>query len=128
MRLALIAVLLPLSAALPCDAQTRQVSTRSGIPVQIMGEASWDRNCQSTGGPSYSFNPSPAHGSMSTRPKSKVITTCAAGGCECKGHVVSGPALYYTPERTFKGIDHFGVTSTFPNGVSIEHQAIVTVR
>ena len=109
-------------------AATFRVSTASGRPVVVSNEASWDRACSSTGDPVYSFTQPPAHGTISNQPKGKIIQTCDAGGCECKGHRITGLAVIYTPERGFHGVDQFSYSSTFPNGVVLSHQGIVNVR
>ena len=110
------------------QARSYNVTTRPGKPVQVLHEASWDRSCQPTGGPSFSFAPEPEHGTITTRPVSSVIQTCDAGGCECKGHRIAATAVYYTSEASFHGADHFGIASTFPNGTVLNHTATVNVR
>ena len=128
MRTTLVATFLLLAASTGVSARSFHVTTRAGAPVQVMHEASWDRSCQPTGGPDYQFSPPPQHGTLSEQPVSSVITTCGAGGCECKGRPITAKAVYYTPEPSFRGTDRFGIVSTFPNGVVLNHNASVMVR
>ena len=109
-------------------AATFRVSTSSGRPVMVSNEAAWDHSCASLGNPAYSFTQPPVHGTISTQPKGKIIQTCDAGNCQCKGKPIAGLAVIYTPERGFHGVEQFTYSSTFPNGVVLSHQGIVTVR
>ena len=122
------ALCLLLMACGGAQARSYTVTTRPGTPVQVFHEASWDRSCLSTGGPSFSVAPEPEHGTITMRPVASIIRTCDAGGCECKGHPITAIGVYYTPEPAFRGTEHFGIASTFPNGVVLDHSVTVTVR
>jgi hypothetical protein len=109
-------------------ATTFKVSTSPGRAVKVSNEAAWDEKCNRLNGPSYTFTTNPAHGSISMRSEAKVITTCNAGACGCVGRRITGTAIYYTPEKTFHGVDQFNFSSRFPNGTELSHQGVVEVK
>jgi hypothetical protein len=109
-------------------ATTFNVSTSAGRPVKVSNEAAWDDKCNQLSGPFYTFTTKPAHGEISTRSEDKVIATCNAGACGCLGRHVTGTAIYYTPEKTFHGVDQFSFSSRFPNGAVLSHQGIIDVK
>jgi hypothetical protein len=110
------------------QATTFNVHTSPGHAVRVSNEAAWDERCNLLNGPIYTFTSKPQHGEITTRSEDKVIKTCNAGACGCLGRHIAGTALYYTPEKNFRGADEFSFSSQFPNGTLLSHQAHIDVK
>ncbi len=63
------------------------------------------RGCAAEGGPRIELRTKPAHGTVSLRASSVVISESPTG--ECAGSTLPGLAVWYTPQPGYSGQDRF---------------------
>lgn len=112
----------------PAAARQINLTTKAGKPVVVIFEGSWDKDCKSTGGPSYTTQSGPSNGATSVRAADKIIKTCDAGQCGCLGRTVTARQLVYTPRPGFKGTEQFDLVSKFPNNREFRHSVKIEVK
>ena len=72
----------------------------------------------------------PKHGRVSTKWVSRKIQAnqVRSGGRKCVGRTMKGMAVYYTPNRGYRGADSFRINWSYPTGNGTRRSAGGTVR
>jgi hypothetical protein len=80
-------------------------TTDAGHEVRISAYVQYSNNCTSAGDPHIEVKGKPAHGSVTVRSASIVVTRSRSGNC--LGYTLPGLEVWYTPEAGFQGSDRF---------------------
>lgn len=100
-------------------------TTDAGREVRISTYVQFSGQCTSTGDPRIEVKGKPAHGSVTLRSTSIVVTRSSSG--DCLGYTLPGLAVWYTPEAGFQGSDRFDYDVYYTKS-SVHEAATVEVQ
>jgi hypothetical protein len=100
-------------------------TTDAGRAVRISGYVQYSVKCTSTGDPHVEVAAKPAHGTVTIRSASIVVTRSRSGNC--LGYSLPGVEVWYTPEAGFQGSDRFDYDVYYTKG-SVHEAAAVEVQ
>ena len=109
---AIVGVALSLTAA---NAQSRDVPAGKTTMIEFVG--SYDtRRCMNGARPRLKV--SAANGTVTTKWTSRRVTKAAVGPRhrKCAGRMMKGMAVYYTPDRGYRGPDQVNISFSYDQG------------